>query len=224
MASGYCSILKAQIDDRVEPPLATATQYKPTMTEPEYPGGQDAFYKYIIQNVRYPRDARLGKKEGTMHMRFVIDKDGKIIDVKAINAISTSIVVEITSVLNGAESFSPATQHGLPVGVQVKMPFTFTLDPERVNPDGSPFGFVSLEEMTFDQGQIKVDATYEKGTWWGTIYDPEGNSLVGATIVVEGTTDGTMSDRDGNFILKANPLNDLWITFVGYEGARLTLH
>ena len=41
----------------------------------------------------------------------------------------------------------------------------------------------------------------------GTVTDPAGAPVVGATVLVEGTTKGTTSGADGSFSIKAAPDN-----------------
>ncbi len=50
----------------------------------------------------------------------------------------------------------------------------------------------------------------------GTIYDDTGEALIGATIQVKGTTEGTVSDYEGKFILQAQPEDVLVISFIGF--------
>ena len=51
----------------------------------------------------------------------------------------------------------------------------------------------------------------------GVVKDATGESIIGASVLVKGTTNGTITDFDGNFILTNVP-NDaiIEITFVGY--------
>ena len=52
----------------------------------------------------------------------------------------------------------------------------------------------------------------------GTIVDDLGDPILGANVVIEGTTTGVTTDMDGNFSLKGVPENaKLKITFIGYE-------
>ena len=51
----------------------------------------------------------------------------------------------------------------------------------------------------------------------GTIVDPEGESIIGATILEKGTNNGTVSDLDGNFKLKVASGKTLVISYIGYE-------
>lgn len=50
----------------------------------------------------------------------------------------------------------------------------------------------------------------------GTIKDSAGESLPGASVLIKGTTQGVVSDLDGNFSIKANPGDRLVFSFIGY--------
>jgi len=59
----------------------------------------------------------------------------------------------------------------------------------------------------------------------GTIKDAKGEPLVGATIVVKGTTSGTVSGLNGTFTLKVdNPDTTLVISFIGYLAEEVKLN
>ncbi len=55
----------------------------------------------------------------------------------------------------------------------------------------------------------------------GTVVDSQGEPLIGATIMVAKTTNGTTADFDGNFTLKCKPGAKLVISYVGYESQEL---
>lgn len=59
----------------------------------------------------------------------------------------------------------------------------------------------------------------------GKVFDGESNeSIIGATILLKNTAEGTISDIDGSFSLPVNSLNDtLIITFIGYTAIELPL-
>jgi len=57
----------------------------------------------------------------------------------------------------------------------------------------------------------------------GTITDEDGFGLVGATILVEGTSTGTVSDLDGSYTVNAKPGDVLVYSFTGYLGQRITV-
>ena len=51
----------------------------------------------------------------------------------------------------------------------------------------------------------------------GTVTDPAGAPVVGATVLVEGTTIGSTTDASGHFSLNAPEDAKLNISFIGYE-------
>lgn len=51
----------------------------------------------------------------------------------------------------------------------------------------------------------------------GTIIDPQGVPVIGANIVVKGTTNGTISDMDGKFTLEVPEDGVLQISYIGFE-------
>ena len=53
----------------------------------------------------------------------------------------------------------------------------------------------------------------------GHVKDAAGEDIIGATVRVEGTQTATVSDFDGNFVLKANEGATLVISYVGYQNA-----
>ncbi len=57
----------------------------------------------------------------------------------------------------------------------------------------------------------------------GKIVDPTGESVIGANVQVKGTTIGTITDIDGNFILDAPQSGTLSISFVGYKTQEVAL-
>ncbi len=51
---------------------------------------------------------------------------------------------------------------------------------------------------------------------YGTVTDPSGEPLIGATVMVKGTQTGTATDIDGKYVLKAKPGDILLVSYVGY--------
>lgn len=57
----------------------------------------------------------------------------------------------------------------------------------------------------------------------GNITDTKGEPLIGVSILVKGTTNGTITDLDGNFTLKANAGEVLEISYIGYAPQSVTV-
>lgn len=57
----------------------------------------------------------------------------------------------------------------------------------------------------------------------GTVLDPQGETVIGANVLVKGTTNGTITDIDGKFSLEAAEGDILQISYIGYNTQEITL-
>ena len=58
----------------------------------------------------------------------------------------------------------------------------------------------------------------------GTVVDAAGEPIIGASVIVKGTSTGTVTDLDGNFIIKNTPENaNLLISYVGYRNQTISV-
>ena len=55
----------------------------------------------------------------------------------------------------------------------------------------------------------------------GTVVDATGEAIIGATIMEKGTSNGTITDFDGNFTIKVNEGTTLVISYIGYDSQEL---
>ncbi len=65
---------------------------------------------------------------------------------------------------------------------------------------------------------LAITASAQSKSVSGTVVDKAGEPVIGASVVVKGTTNGTITDFDGNFSLQGVP-NDgtIQVSFVGYK-------
>lgn len=64
---------------------------------------------------------------------------------------------------------------------------------------------------------LSVDASAQQILVKGLIKDTMGEPIIGANVVVKGTTNGTITDLDGVFRLQANQGDVLAVSFIGYK-------
>ena len=76
----------------------------------------------------------------------------------------------------------------------------------------SPAG---AERITLEQQQAK--------TIHGVVLDEAGIPVIGANVVEKGTTNGTITDLDGNFTLSVSSGAILQITYIGYQTQEITV-
>jgi periplasmic protein TonB len=94
---------------------------------PMFPGGFEALYKYLVQNIHYPANAAKDKIEGKVFLSFVVEKDGSLTDIKVIRRVSPDLDAEAVRVLKESPKWKPAIQNSRPVRVLFSLPVSFSL-------------------------------------------------------------------------------------------------
>ncbi len=90
-------------------------------------GGLQAFYEYVSDNLHYPQQAIRMNVSGNVFVQFVVEKDGRITDVKAIKGIGSGCDEEAVKVLEASPAWNPGKQRGVPVRVMMVLPIRFVL-------------------------------------------------------------------------------------------------
>lgn len=97
-------------------------------TQPEFPGGDAAMYKYLGDNIKYPPMARDANIQGIVYMNFVVEKDGSLSVVGAVRSPDQSLSDETARVVSEMPAWSPGKQRGIPVRVNFVLPVRFRLE------------------------------------------------------------------------------------------------
>lgn len=94
---------------------------------PQFPGGQDALFKFIAQNLKYPKDAVEMDIQGKVYVRFIVEADGRVTNVNVVRGIHSSLDNEAVRVVNSMPEWKPGKQNGKDVRVQFTLPINFSL-------------------------------------------------------------------------------------------------
>lgn len=94
---------------------------------PAYPGGTVALNQFILENLKYPEDAKKAGKEGTVLVSYVIDAKGQIKAPQVIRGLDAEMDAEALRVSLLIKGWKPAMQGGRPVPTTVTMPIEFSL-------------------------------------------------------------------------------------------------
>lgn len=94
---------------------------------PEFPGGEAALFKYINENIKYPKIAKENGIQGIVFVQFVIGKTGEIVNVYILRGVDPSLNQEAIRVVSSMPKWSPGKQRGVPVHVSFQMPINFRL-------------------------------------------------------------------------------------------------
>lgn len=94
---------------------------------PGFPGGIEKFYKYLINKIQYTREARAAGLTGRLFVRFVIDEQGLVSDVKVLSRIGFGLDEQVESVLRTSPKWEPGSVRNIAVKTEMVLPVSFTL-------------------------------------------------------------------------------------------------
>ena len=95
---------------------------------PQFPGGEKEMMRFIKFNLHYPPSAQENNIQGTVIMNFVVDREGKITNIKVIKGIGFGCDEESIRVLARMPAWTPGKQRGQTVLVSFTMPIRFVLN------------------------------------------------------------------------------------------------
>lgn len=113
-------IVEEEVDDA--PPVRIAEKM------PEFIGGTDALYEFLRNNLQYPEIARNNNIQGTVLIEFVVEKDGRVSNVKAVAPLYPDCDAEAIRVVQKLPKWKPGEQMGKPVRVYYNLPIRFALN------------------------------------------------------------------------------------------------
>lgn len=111
----------AEVIEEVQAPLLHA------QVMPEFPGGMEAFRKFMLRNLRQPGNLEEGVKV-VVRVQFVVDANGEITNLKVVQS-GEELDKEVIRVINKMPRWKAGMQNGKNVPVYFTLPVTF-LGPE----------------------------------------------------------------------------------------------
>lgn len=95
---------------------------------PEFPGGESAMMSFLSNNLKYTSAAHEINLEGTIHVFFLIWKDGSIRDIEIRRGVGAGLDEEVIRVISKMPKWTPGTQNGRNVSVIYNLPVKFKLN------------------------------------------------------------------------------------------------
>jgi periplasmic protein TonB len=83
--------------------------------------------KWIASEVKYPEIAKENGITGKVYVQFVINKDGKVVDVQILRGVDPYLDKEALRVVAAMPAWSPGKQRGKTVKVSFQLPINFKL-------------------------------------------------------------------------------------------------
>ena len=115
------------VEAPVEPEAKPEQIFKSVEQMPQFPGGDEALLKYLSSHINYPPMAAENNIQGRVVVQFVVDKTGKVGEVKIARSVDKELDNEAVRVCKSLPKFTPGRQNGQPVAVWYTLPVTFKL-------------------------------------------------------------------------------------------------
>lgn len=90
--------------------------------EASYPGGHQAMNEFLIENIKYPVEAKKAKEEGKVYVSFVVNTDGSLSNFKVQKGVCESLDQEALRVVKLMPKWNPGKDK-----TSITLPITFKL-------------------------------------------------------------------------------------------------
>lgn len=95
-----------------------------------FPNGTDSLHRFLRRNFYYPPEARNERIQGTVIVKFMIDKDGYVTDIVVERSVHPTLDKEAIRIVKKMPQWTPGIQEGRPVKTVFRLPVVF-----RINDD-----------------------------------------------------------------------------------------
>lgn len=102
-----------------------AQRKKDKVVMPEYPGGQAALRKFLLQELVYPAEAQANNEVGEVLIGFSVGMDGYVSGVRVLRSVSPSLDAEAMRVVKMMKYWTPGKRNGVPVRAEMSIPINF---------------------------------------------------------------------------------------------------
>lgn len=103
------------------------TVYRVVEVMPSYPGDMEALYKFLGQQMHYPKEALENGIEGRVVVSFVVEEDGRLTHFEAVSSPSPLLSNEAIRIMTQMPRWNPAKRMGRNVRCQYNIPVMFRL-------------------------------------------------------------------------------------------------
>ena len=104
----------------------TTNVFNAVEQQAEYPGGMEAFGKYLAKNLKYPAAAQRANVTGKVYTQFIVNTDGSVSDVTVLKSVGFGCDEEAIRVLETVK-WIPGKQSGRVVRSRFTVPINFQL-------------------------------------------------------------------------------------------------
>lgn len=80
-----------------------------------FPGGLQAWGRYLSKNLKYPLEAKKKRLEGRVYVQFIVERDGSLSEIKVVKSLGSGCDEEALRVIKMMPKWEPATKKGVTV-------------------------------------------------------------------------------------------------------------
>lgn len=96
--------------------------------DPEVPHFDGNVNQWIAEHTIYPAEAAKNGVQGKVIVKFEVEEDGSLADIRVVRSVSPELDNEALRVVNNMPKWKPAIVDGVPHKVEMTVPFTFKLE------------------------------------------------------------------------------------------------
>ena len=93
----------------------------------EFTGGMMKQIEFMMQNLKYPKEAEKDGASGTVRVHFIVEKDGTLTDVKVPDSVHPALDAEGIRLVKAMPKWPPAKVKGKAVRSKMVLPVQFRL-------------------------------------------------------------------------------------------------
>lgn len=155
-------------------------------------GDMDSYFQAIYKDLNYPEEEKNKMITGKVFVQFIVQKDGTLREVKAVKGMTPACDAEAVRLVKNGPLWNPGKQRGTKVDVRMILPITF----------GSHVETPKLRKTKYITGNVVSEAGYP---------------IIGANVIIVGTTTGTVTDENGMYRLQLESNHkELIVSYNGY--------
>jgi TonB family protein len=181
--------------------------------------GFELYSAEIASRIQYPLAARQQNIEGKVYVQFTVSETGTLSDFQVVKGIGGGCDEEALRVIQDGGEWLPGRQRGQAVKQRMVIPIQFTLGNSQ--PATISIGQIREGEpkmMDITSNVQKINGGY---VLTGQVKDAQGKPLPGINIVVDGTTQGTVTTTEGKYKLEVmSDKGALVYSFIGFSTER----
>jgi protein TonB len=95
---------------------------------PEFPGGNSELMKYLVKELKYPKNSRKAEIEGLVLVEFIVNKYGDISDIKIVKSVNYELDEEAIRVVKKMPKWQPGIEDDEVVRRKFCLPIKYKLN------------------------------------------------------------------------------------------------